>query len=165
MSERERRRFWSKVVMGSRDECWAWLGQITEKGYASFSVERKPYPAHRYAFEVMIGPIPDGLTLDHLCRNRGCVNPFHVEPVTNRVNVLRGIGPSAVNAIKETCARGHDNWRTSRRADGRTYRFCRTCKSNDTLRLYRADPEKQRARFRDYYARTVAAQPVEVGHD
>jgi HNH endonuclease len=64
--------------------------------------------AHRVAYEMWFGPIPDGLVIDHLCRNRACVNPAHMEPVTHRENLLRGTGASARQAAKKTCIRGHE---------------------------------------------------------
>jgi hypothetical protein len=63
--------------------------------------------AHRFAYQMLVGPIPEGLTLDHLCRNTGCCNPEHLEAVTHRDNVLRGVSFAAVNAVKTECPRGH----------------------------------------------------------
>lgn len=89
--------------------CWTWRGKYIHNGYGQMWQKRirKSVYAHRYAYEQFVGPIPDGLQLDHLCRNRGCVNPAHLEPATNRVNVLRGMGPTALNARKTHCKRGH----------------------------------------------------------
>ncbi len=100
-------RFWEKVdklAIG----CWLWTGN-TKHGYGYFygTAAQKNVRAHRFAYEQSIGPIPKGLTIDHLCRNRICVNPNHLEIVTNRVNVLRGVGETAINARKTICIHGH----------------------------------------------------------
>jgi hypothetical protein len=83
--------------------------------------------AHRFAWELLRGAIPDGLTLDHLCRNRRCVNPDHLEPVTAVENTMRGQAPHAINARKTHCLRGHafDEENTYVRSDGA--RICRAC--------------------------------------
>src|SRR5258708_31744488 len=141
----DEKRFWPKVdkngpIPEHRPElgpCWLWLGYITPNtadnrgGYGRFWLYRpgKPFkqiPAHRYAYELLVGPIGDGLEPDHLCRNRSCVNPSHVEPVTRRENVLRGGNPQAINARKTHCNQGHplsgDNLRMENGS-----RRCRTC--------------------------------------
>lgn len=77
---------WRRVQIGERDECWPWLGVKNQKGYGMVSDWLKfngSRLAHRLTYEYLIGPIPDGLVIDHLCRNPGCVNPYHMEPVTN----------------------------------------------------------------------------------
>lgn len=92
-------RFWSKVEQ--RGECWEWVGHIKWSGYGSFHSGKRhgTFIAHRFAYEDMIGPIPDGLELDHLCRNRPCVNPYHLEPVTRAVNHARMIAARASLSI------------------------------------------------------------------
>jgi len=72
------------------NSCWLWQGIINEAGYGKLKVSKRWVKAHRYSYELFVGDIPEGLTLDHLCRNRSCVNPGHLEPVTLRENVLRG---------------------------------------------------------------------------
>jgi len=116
---------------GEDGACWEWTG-TKNGGYGQFSKPlsspgSKMMGAHRYGYERFIGPIPAGLSLDHLCRNRGCVNPAHLEPVSHRENVLRGVGPTAVNAAKTTCPRGHEllGKNLFLYADGR--RECRKC--------------------------------------
>lgn len=84
--------------------CWNWQGTITSHGYGLYS---KRY-AHRLSYEHYVGPIPDGLQIDHLCRNHACVNPAHLEPVTQRTNILRGISPMAENSRKTHCNHGHE---------------------------------------------------------
>ena len=87
-------RFWSRVVKS--DDCWEWAGAHDNHGYSKTSFEYRDMAAHRVAYELVVGPIPEGLTIDHLCRNRGCVNPAHLEPVTQRENTLRGVSPAAL---------------------------------------------------------------------
>lgn len=84
--------------------CWDWPHSRRDKnGYAVYKQQR----AHRVFYEMIVGTIPEGLVLDHLCRNEGCVNPQHVEPVTHRENILRGEGEAAKNAVKTHCKYGH----------------------------------------------------------
>jgi hypothetical protein len=100
-------RFWSKVAVSYPNDCWEWLGGRFETGYGQFNAGGKALRAHRVAYEIVHGPVPEGLVLDHLCRNPLCCNPAHLEAVTNRENTLRGIGPTAANAQKTHCPRGH----------------------------------------------------------
>lgn len=98
--------FQSRVLISNG--CWYWTGHVNQKGYGLFWVDGRYVRAHRFAYEYLIGDIPSGLTLDHLCRNRRCVNPAHLEPVSRGENVLRGIGISAENKRKTTCKHGHE---------------------------------------------------------
>lgn len=89
--------------------CWEWTGCRDSAGYGR--VQRLTYGtpmAYRAVYEDRFGPIPDGLTLDHLCRNRGCVNPDHLEPVPQRENVRRGVSKVAAQMAQTACLRGHD---------------------------------------------------------
>lgn len=90
-------RFWSKVLVG--DDCWGWTGALKDNGYGEFGSGRKTARgspevvyAHRYAYESLVGPVPEGLELDHLCRNRACVRPDHMEPVKHKENCRRAHG-------------------------------------------------------------------------
>lgn len=85
-------RFWAKVDRS--DDCWVWTGTGTPKGYGQFAPHGKHVYAHRFAYELLVGPIPEGMTIDHLCRNRGCVRPDHLEVVTRGENTRRGATPS-----------------------------------------------------------------------
>lgn len=114
--------FCSKV-QASASGCWEWTGYKSDQGYAVLRSGGRRWQAYRFSYEVFIGEIGEGLYLDHLCRNPSCVNPLHLEPVTNKENVLRGIGPSAQNARKVTCINGHPFTRIA--TDGS--RRCQTC--------------------------------------
>ena len=121
-------RFWAKVE--KTESCWIWVGPLNWRGYGTVRPSGGgTRMAHRVIYECLRGPIPDGLTLDHLCRVRRCVNPEHLEPVTLKENILRGLGPTAINAKKEYCPRGHplsgDNLVKNKLRRG--MRECRLC--------------------------------------
>jgi hypothetical protein len=102
-------RILASVAVDGESGCWLWQGALRPDGYVQMragSPSRLVY-AHRASYEEFVGPIPEGLTLDHLCRMRHCVNPEHLEAVTHRENCLRGTGVSAVAATRTTCPRGH----------------------------------------------------------
>jgi len=108
--------------------CWLWIG-ATARGYGQIWVDGRTQPAHRIAYELLVGPIPEGLQLDHLCRVRHCVNPEHLEPVTNRENILRGVSIVPQNAAKTHCPQNHpyDDANTYYEGPAR-WRRCLTCK-------------------------------------
>lgn len=121
-------RFWTKVRDGESG-CWTWTASLGPGGYGQFCLRRGVLVrAHRWSYEAMVGPIPVGLVLDHLCRNRACVNPDHLDPVPNRVNLLRGTGFAATRAAQTKCRAGHpfDQANTYVKANGS--RNCRACK-------------------------------------
>lgn len=125
--------------------CWEWQGHCNASGYGGIHRNGRCRLAHRFVYELLIGPIPTGLSLDHLCRNRACVNPAHLEPATARVNILRGIGPTALNAQKTHCKNAHllegDNLIVSRHGE----RWCKVCKSLSAKKHY----EKHRSKIID----------------
>jgi hypothetical protein len=106
--------------------CWRWQKGKTANGYGRLTVDGRPRRAHRAAYEEFVGPIPDGLQLDHLCRVRDCVNPAHLEPVTSRENTLRGDTGPARNAAKTECSNGHP-FDVANISWDRGKRRCRTC--------------------------------------
>lgn len=122
-------RFLSNVDTNGSNGCWLWTKYQRHDGYGNFNVDGKQILAHRWAYINLVGPIPEGLYLDHLCRNRPCVNPSHLEPVTNKVNILRGIGATAINALKTHCPRGHPYDLFNTYKTEYTGRQCRTCKN------------------------------------
>lgn len=116
--------FWSHV--DATGVCWEWTGTLN-LGYGSFYQGRgKTRQAHRIAWERLVGPIPRGMVLDHLCRNTRCVNPDHLEVVTLAENKRRGYSKAAMNARKQVCKRGHDlsNPDNLRPRKGRSCRLC-----------------------------------------
>ncbi|MDX2528009.1 HNH endonuclease signature motif containing protein [Streptomyces europaeiscabiei] len=149
------RLFWAKV--DKTGSCWIWTAFTDAGGYGSFhSRGRKgrTYRAHRYAYELLVGPIPAGLYLDHLCHNedptcpggdnclhRRCVNPAHLEPVTPRENSLRGVASAALNARKTHCNNGHEFTPENTyaippsKSQKHGARACRTCRRHAQARL------------------------------
>jgi len=123
------RTFWPRVSPEPTG-CWFWTGQTITNGYGVTASGRRGARrlAHRLAYELLIGPIPSGLDLDHLCRIRLCVNPTHLEPVTRRENLRRGMGGTHTH-----CRRGHDVSVSGiyeyTDHQGARYRFCRACRA------------------------------------
>lgn len=120
---------------GGRSEydCWPWPGCLDGEGYGVVRTEEGRRRAHRVIFEAVREPIPDGLVIDHLCRNRACINPDHLDPVPNLVNIARGVGPTAVNQRKDRCINGHLFDDANTYVCRRGWRQCRRC-HKDRLR-------------------------------
>lgn len=124
-------RFWSKADwdINNTERCWEWMAYVEQgggQGYGKFRLGSRMVRAHRLAYELEVGEIPEGMVLDHLCRNRRCVNPTHLEPVTKTENILRGEGPTAVNARKTHCEK-HGTLLTPRRSANQWRRTCTSC--------------------------------------
>jgi hypothetical protein len=118
-------RFWAKVQKG--DGCWEWLGNKTAAGYGQIVQERKRVYAHRFSYVIEHGEIDSSLVIDHLCKNPGCVRPSHLELVTQKLNSLRGDGPTAVNARKTHCKRDHPLSGDNLVINSQGSRQCRKC--------------------------------------
>ena len=120
-------RFWEKVALDPNG-CWVWTGATNDGGYGQLRTDGVTQYAHRLAYETFVGPIPDGLQIDHLCRTRLCVNPAHLEAVTQRENILRGVSTSAQRARMTHCIAGHplSGGNLYIRPDGKG-RHCRIC--------------------------------------
>lgn len=114
-------RFW-RFVEKRPDGCWFWTGSRNAKGYGRINVDGQAVFAYRLAYELFVGPVPAGLTLDHLCQNEPCVNPAHLEAVTQQDNMLR------LHGQRESCRRGHPLDGVAR-SGGRMKRYCRTCRN------------------------------------
>ena len=119
-------RLLSRVSPEPNTGCWLWFGAMREDGYGKMLLRSRQTRPHIIAYEVFVGPVPQGLVLDHLCRERSCCNPRHLEAVTPRVNILRGVSTSARNAAKTHCKHGHEfTPENTRRVRGG--RHCVTC--------------------------------------
>ena len=128
-------RFWRKVDKSG--DCWLWTGATTY-GYGALTIGQRPRKAHRVSFEWAGGTVPEGMELDHLCRNRACVRPDHLEPVTHAENMRRG---AAARPLSTHCRRGHEltEANTVRHSNGQ--RQCRAClyaRNRANYRRYRA---------------------------
>jgi len=111
--------------------CWLWTSTLDGDGYGVLGRGARSagnIAAHRASWELLIGPIPNDLQYDHLCRVRACVNPGHGEPVPQKVNISRGIGPSAIYAKRTECPNGHPlDGVLGARGGSRAHRYCKTC--------------------------------------
>ena len=130
MTEDQLVRFMAKVRRETNGGCWVWLGYLMPEGYGQFGVgHRKIRLTHRLAYEHFVGPIPVGLQLDHLCRNRRCCNPNHLEPVTQEENRRRGVnvGRTHTHTAKTHCPKGHpyDYFHAGKRS-------CKTCRTEQS---------------------------------
>lgn len=141
LTEAQQERFWLKVH--ATGFCWYWLGGKNAQGYGNVSVGGTTRRAHRVAYEILVGSIPEGLVVDHLCRNPSCVNPDHLEPVTPRENTLRGRAPELLRqmARKEFCKRGHP---MPDLVEGRRQRVCNACRRIVAEERRNADPGLRR---------------------
>lgn len=128
---------WIEEDRGYETPCWIWQLAIRDNGYGAAHVpgEFRQMTAHRFMYVERFGPISDDLVVDHLCRVRSCVNPDHLEAVTQRENVMRGVGLCAVNARKTHCLRGHEFTELNTRIDPTTgKRRCRACARGERAR-------------------------------
>lgn len=128
-------RFAAKYQVDPGSGCWVWIGHISREGYGKIQANGDARLAHRISWELHRGPIPDGMMMDHLCRNRRCVNPDHLEVVTPAENMKRGMSPTAIAHKTERCRQGHDlrahgyrRIRASKTSAVGTVVYCRECR-------------------------------------
>ena len=136
-------RFWQKVNVLPGDGCWEWTASVNEHGYGQFYNGITMCLAHRYSYELHVGPIPAGLVTDHLCRNIRCVRPDHLEPVPQRVNAQRGIHPQGADHFhgrKTHCPKGHPYDEVNTRITSTGRRECRACRSEYQRQWVAAHP-------------------------
>lgn len=124
--------YWFWIKVNKTKSCWEWGGAKNNTGYGTVNWDEKSVTAHVLGYKLQGHKIPKGLSLDHLCRNRACVRADHLEPVTHRENILRGISPSALHAKKTHCQKGHPfsgkNLSIRLKENGTKMRQCRTCR-------------------------------------
>jgi hypothetical protein len=141
-AERRLARMLSRCMPEPMSGCWLWIGVLDGNfGYGRVDEYGRSRLAHRALYELLRGSVASDLTLDHLCRNPQCVNPAHLDPVSQWVNVMRSpIAPAAINAAKVFCKHGHplSGANLLLRSDGS--RRCATCRKNDTRRRVAAQP-------------------------
>lgn len=157
----------TRNVLVDANSCWLWLGAKTDRGYGTLRRNGKNHRAHRFSYALYVGPIPEGMEIDHLCRVRHCVNPDHLEAVDHRTNMLRSENFTGQNARKDACPSGHPY------DEANTYvvpstgrRMCRQCLYDRNARyeaegrtkaLRDARRERTNARRREQYARKRAS--------
>lgn len=125
-------RILTRVEVDSDTECWLWQGYKNQYGYGKISYKGQPISVHRIAYEVFISEIPNGLCIDHLCRNRACANPNHMEVVTRGENARRGLGSKRARQYqlsKTHCPKGHEYAGSNLYISPRGYRQCRACRN------------------------------------
>ena len=127
MSRPAHERVLARVDTTDAEACWEWPGARWSCGYGMVYDDGRLAPVHRVTYEHLVGPVPEGLTLDHLCRNRPCCNPLHLEPVTMAENNRRGDGWAGRNARKTHCPRGHAYDEENTRTTPSGWRDCRAC--------------------------------------
>lgn len=134
--------FWSKVKLNEETGCWNWIARLDKDGYGAWRSRAFRHlgdRVHRVSYSLLVGEIPSGLVIDHLCRTRNCVNPEHLEPVTTRENTDRGVNYIAENRAKTHCPKGHeyagDNLVIKRTKQGEA-RICRTCRNEQALAAF-----------------------------
>lgn len=131
------------------NDCWEWPGTVATNGYGLVrDSNRKLRRVHRVSYERLVGAIPAGLVIDHLCRNKKCFNPRHLEAVTVRINTVRGVGFSAWNARKTRCNHGHEldeanTYVLPAKGKRGARRICRACHAHSKRKLRQRDSATQ----------------------
>ena len=147
-------RFWDYVEVRASGACWPWKGHVSGNGYARMGVGGKAFQAHRLAYFYCVGPIPDGLVVDHQCNRRDCVNPNHLRAMTHEENVRR---PALA---RTTCPNGHRFTDSNTYIDGRGARVCRICKQKNLTSTRRSKNQHLR-RFTDEQEIAIAREHAE----
>lgn len=157
-------RLWSQITQ--EGDCWIWHGSVDKLGYGHISIQKQPWLLHRYIYVLTRGPLPDELVIDHLCRRPPCVNPAHLDPVPQRVNVFRGLSPIAANVHKTHCAQGHaysleNTWISP--AGGRGCRQCNRERARRRLQREREIAPKKTTAEQDVQLAIILTHKIEAG--
>jgi hypothetical protein len=113
LSPKEHKRIFAKIAINPKTKCWNWTGSLDQQGYGLLWYKHRTERIHRVLYAFFVKPVPKGIgsrriaQIDHICRNHSCCNPDHLELVTERENIIRGISPVAINAKKTHCNKGH----------------------------------------------------------
>lgn len=158
--EQTKANFMRRVIIDPETECWNWQGHVGQNGYGQCWDGKKVKGAHVVAYVLFVGHVPVGLDLDHLCRNRRCVNPAHLEPVTRRENLMRGDTIPAHKAAQTTCKHGHllEGENLYLYPDGR--RGCRICRADEYRKWVEENRERRQELDRNFYRRKKEANNV-----
>lgn len=155
----QEQRLFEKVTENPQTGCWEFTGALNH-GYGTIYFDSRQQAVHRVVYELLVTEVPPGLQLDHLCRNRACCNPQHLDPVPARVNLLRGEGASARNAVKTHCAEGHEYTEANTYMHG-TWRQCRQCRAAASRKRDPVRKAERAARMATFETVTC----VVCGHD
>lgn len=131
-------RIWDRTMPIPESGCYVWMGALGTHGYGRIRISGRIFRVHNVAYELLVGSIQAGLLLDHLCRVRACWRPEHLEPVTNRENIMRGTGITAINAKKTHCHRGHA-LSGANLGTFKSGRYCRECQRARSAAHYQAN--------------------------
>lgn len=137
-------RIWNRITVNSETGCWESTLSLNAQGYTQVRWKGRTMRLHRLIYTHLVGPVPLDIHLDHLCRNRACCNPRHIEPVSGRENVMRGDGFASVNANKTHCPRDHEYDARNTYHDSTGARRCRQC-----ARLTQNERRRQRRNTND----------------
>lgn len=129
--QRAKSRLLSKIKIDDKTNCWNWTGYVSKEGYGRIAYNQSTYTgfeAYRLSYILFRGKLDPRLQIDHLCRNRKCVNPEHLEQVTKKENILRGIGIGSRNKSKTHCPQGHEyTFQNTRIGPANGGRYCNKC--------------------------------------
>lgn len=148
------KRVFKKIKINNETGCWDWLG-FTSQGYGQIRINKKLYRIHRFMYAWLVSPIPNGKgknipVLNHICNNRSCCNPLHLELISDTENILKGNGATAINHRKTHCKKGH----LLHPANKNGYRRCMICHREWNRKNYAKNPLKFIIKSRERYART-----------
>ena len=143
----------ARNIRADSSGCWLWTGILNKGGYAKAKYKQRTWIGHRLVYTLLRGFIPEGLTLDHLCRNRACVNPAHLDPCSMRENIFRSsLSAARINAEKTKCIRGHE---LTLLPSGK--RGCLTCMHIKQAEWYQRNREEHLRRTNEHHRRICAS--------